>query len=210
MRIYSRILALVAFAGLSAGHVYGQATLDPKLTGTYIGAVTGHTTDNGNIRIGGVLFAFSMNYVASLGYHNASAAQGVLFFQGKKYPITFDAAVPPFTSALGSASGKGGPKNRDLDFLMRSNISLFNVRSWWFYGTLPFRREKGNYFTRNRTAYKATSADFGVGGNGSIPYVEFDDGSLDFSSDAFFVEAVRVSTVVGIPANRATRVKVDR
>lgn len=205
MRALTKAAMILTFAGFCLARVNGQAVQDPKLTGTYIAAVTGHSV--GTLRIGGALLSFAMEYVGGLGYHAVSSSTGVLFFQGKRYPITLDASVPPFTSVLGT--GKGGTKNQDLDFLMRANITLFNVRAWWFYGTLPFTRAKGVYFTNARTAYQADQDDFGAG-NGTDPYVEFDSGVIGVTGDDYDVEAVRVSTVVGIRIDRATKVKIRR
>lgn len=117
----SRVFAHICIAGAllaPVSVVQAQALKDPKVVGSYVGILTAHsfTTAGLGLNVAGVLFRFNMQY-QSMGYHEGTVSQGVMFMNGRKFIVSGSAVVPPFP----------GPKNRNVSvYLECRTISALN------------------------------------------------------------------------------------
>lgn len=141
--------------GVAGAH--GQAARDPKLQGTYLAAITGHSFPapfaGGPVyNISGGLFSFYLGY-DSLGFMDGVFDRGIAFIDGEKITIDGSLLVPPFPSA----------NNRNLDFtisldLPDEDIDLARVQFTAKYvakGTMVYGAPSASYLRVGRLSHQA-------------------------------------------------------
>lgn len=201
MKLVGAAVALGMVCAVSSTSLYGQAAQDPKITGTYVAAIEGHSFAVGGdfFDVRGVLFSFVMGY-DPLGYHVGLGRSGVMFAEGRRFSVATSASVPPFPDV----------KNRNIDIRVSADISGFgelvasvavqdSAQATWAAQTiLMYGKTDGFYFTRDPVTYQSLGADMNL-------IVE--DPSGDFVTQAD-MEALRVSPQ--ILGDTTTRIKIRR